>query len=388
MRYTVIGGGLAGLTAATALALKGAKVDLFEQHRESGGRAISTLRDGCIFNLGPHALYRQGITCRTLESWGISLSGRTPDLTDSAFFVRDGKRYPFLTGFSRLATTPLLSLTQKLDFASAWRRLTTQAARKPDIGTAEWLNRNTKTAAAREILTALIRLSTYSRSHDLLSFDATRRQMRLSAGGVLYVDGGWQQIVDQLSAAASTAGVRIHTGQTAADLRPGTILATDPSEVERLTGISFPWLRPQLMASLDLALDGLPDNAAKFALCLDQPFYLSVHSEWAKLAPGGIAVVHAAKYLAPGETATRSDLETWCDTVIPNWRARLLHARFLPQMTVVHASPDLASRPAVTALDLPGVCIAGDWVGDHGMLADAAVASGVAAAETLLKETV
>src|SRR5580704_8978958 len=56
---TVIGGGLAGLTAAIACAEEGAKVRLLEAHETLGGRARS---DGAPYktNFGPHALYSDG----------------------------------------------------------------------------------------------------------------------------------------------------------------------------------------------------------------------------------------------------------------------------------------------------------------------------------------
>ena len=68
----VVGGGLAGLTAATAAARAGANVTLFEQGRAPGGRAQTLERDGVFLNVGPHALYRNGAAARILRSFGIS----------------------------------------------------------------------------------------------------------------------------------------------------------------------------------------------------------------------------------------------------------------------------------------------------------------------------
>jgi phytoene dehydrogenase-like protein len=57
--------------------------------------------------------------------------------------------------------------------------------------------------------------------------------------------------------------------------------------------------------------------------------------------------------------------------------------RFLHEMTVCHALPrpgaGLAGRPGIDATGLPGVFLAGDWVGPVGLLADAALSSGEAA---------
>jgi hypothetical protein len=68
---------------------------------------------------------------------------------------------------------------------------------------------------------------------------------------------------------------------------------------------------------------------------------------------------------------------------MPGWRAEVELERFLPNMTVVHSIASVDGRPDVDALQLDGVALAGDWVGPEGMLADAAVASALRAAEAV-----
>jgi NADPH-dependent 2,4-dienoyl-CoA reductase/sulfur reductase-like enzyme len=53
----IVGGGLAGLTAAVTLARTGRRVTLLEKSEHLGGRAITEQKQGFAFNLGPHALY-------------------------------------------------------------------------------------------------------------------------------------------------------------------------------------------------------------------------------------------------------------------------------------------------------------------------------------------
>jgi phytoene dehydrogenase-like protein len=74
--------------------------------------------------------------------------------------------------------------------------------------------------------------------------------------------------------------------------------------------------------------------------------------------------------------------------VQPRWRDRIVHRRFLPEMVVAHALPlaaqgGLAGRPGALVPDVAGLALAGDWVGPEGMLADAALASGAAAARAI-----
>jgi phytoene dehydrogenase-like protein len=158
------------------------------------------------------------------------------------------------------------------------------------------------------VLFALIRASTYSNDADSLSMPATMRQVQTgAAGGVLYVDGGWQTMVDSLATLARHAGVKIRIGEAITELTAKTILAT------------------------------------------------------------------------------RAGLEAFCDLTMPGWRSCVAHARFLPNLTVTHAMPELTPRPAVAFPGLNSVYVAGDWVGPEGMLTDAATASALAAASLLLE---
>jgi 2-polyprenyl-6-methoxyphenol hydroxylase-like FAD-dependent oxidoreductase len=69
----VIGGGIAGLTAATLVARTGKSVIVFEQAEHVGGRGVTQNIQGFHFNLGPHALYRAGHAVRVLKELGITI---------------------------------------------------------------------------------------------------------------------------------------------------------------------------------------------------------------------------------------------------------------------------------------------------------------------------
>jgi hypothetical protein len=97
-----------------------------------------------------------------------------------------------------------------------------------------------------------------------------------------------------------------------------------------------------------------------------------------------------ARYLRPGETGDRAALEALADLMQPGWRDALVHARFLPAMTVVPWLPiaesgGLAGRPPVVHPTIPGLYFAGDWIGNEGQLADGAFASARRAAATVLE---
>jgi hypothetical protein len=124
-------------------------------------------------------------------------------------------------------------------------------------------------------------------------------------------------------------------------------------------------------------------------LGLDDALDQSVHGDGAALAPPGTTLVSTLRYLRPGEPVRPEEdqrrLEGLLDVARPGWREAAVLTR--PGAALV-ASTDLptaargglAGRPGPEVPDAPGVFVAGDWVGPTGMLADAALASAVAAA--------
>jgi Flavin containing amine oxidoreductase len=387
--YVVVGGGLAGLTAANALADAGHKVTLFEQSERLGGRAITTEQRGFLMNLGPHALYRGGIAMQTLRDWKIPIAGKTPDLRGGgAYLVNGGEKYPFFVNFSGLVTHQWFSVREKIELMRVMRLFTVKQQPK-ESSMAKWIQNHARSERVMAYLRAVVRVATYAADPKNLSAARALEQIRSAfTQGVLYLDGGWQTLVDGLAARARSKGMEIRTEQVdSAETGERTILAVPPAEVERITGSAFPKLRPSRMACLTLGLRRLPgrldQSPARFALGIDQPIYLSVHSHWAKLAGDGAALVHVGKYLsADGDGAKdRAELEAFADLAIPGWRDYAEVVQFLPNMVVTHGLASCEGRPGVDAL--PNVRIAGDWVGDEGMLADSAVASGLRAARSM-----
>lgn len=412
-RAVVVGGGLAGLAAASLLARAGLQVDLYEGARQIGGRATSQVRDAYILNLGPHALYIAGSGLRVLRALGVEPQGRKPRYR--GHLVQAGRLHPLPIAPWAWMTTRLLTWPGKLDLMQALlRAYRTDPAALGDISVQTWLEQLAGRAETRELLQVLNRVSTYGNQPELQSAAAAAAQWRRGQQGVLYLDGGWQSLVDGLHGVAQNAGVRIHTRNrveaiersgenTTLSLEDGrrqvaatVILAVSPRAAEGLlrpvVGRALDGWLPRgpavRMSSLDVALSRLPNPERVFALGVDMPLYYSAHSDAAQLAPTGGAVVHVGKYLAAEEAVeasqARAQLEEMLDRLQPGWRAQAVHQRFLPEMVVSHTL-DLAGDPllgkATSAVPgLPGVYVAGDWVGLEGMLADAALASAETAA--------
>ena len=189
----VIGGGLAGLAAATWLGRAGQRVLLLERGRELGGRARSQVEQGYTFNLGPHALYAEGPAHRALLELGVEVSGHPPRL--GGLTLRGGKTSLLPVGPASLLRTRLLGWGEKLELARWLAGLASlDSAPLAEVPAKEWLEGTFRGAAARELVGALLRLSSYCDAPDASAGLLVWQLQQAFARGVLYVDGGWASL--------------------------------------------------------------------------------------------------------------------------------------------------------------------------------------------------
>jgi phytoene dehydrogenase-like protein len=401
--FIVAGGGLSGFSAAIELASAGHRVELLEQSGHLGGRAATHHQQGFAMNFGPHAFYGAGAMRKQFDAWGIPYHGQRPLGGGNSFLLSNGVRHPFPLGTMDLLRNRAFSLRDKLRIAHVLQKIQKMdpaAARGESMQT--WIDSQCGPSKSGLLVAAFARLSTYSADLALLDAGAAITQLQLaSTGSVLYLDGGWESLIAGLARKAESLGVRVRTGCGVKRVEPGVVelssgqrfaadgivLAIPPKDIEQVTALRLPPRAPARAACLDLGLRRLPRKSVSFALGLESPTYVSVHSIHARgVAPDGGALVHIAKYLDHDASATREELESIADLALPGWRGEVVVARYLPQMTVAHTIPEShRARPDVDLLQMPSVRIAGDWVGPEAMLADAAVASGLRAARSLVR---
>ncbi len=408
----IVGGGLAGLTAAATAANAGAQVTVLEAREHPGGRARSTATaSGARLNQGPHALYAGFAGWQVLDGLGIEPRGGRPS----------PHAYGWLRGrVDRLPGTPLDALRTRLVPLRVKAQLGKVLANPKALlrdqlagrSYADWIDAKLSHPDAVALARMLGRVTTYIDDPASVAAEAAVPQLvGALRDGVRYLDGGWDQLVGALRAVAERAGAKIRTGGKVlrvhaahgghgvwtVDTDDGrldadaVIIATGgPGHVATLLGdasaTAARWVdeeRPVCMTSLDLHLARLPRPDIRAAFGVDTPYYFSVHTPTAALAPDG-EVLHVARYGESREDP-RAELETFLDELQPGWRAEVRAEQYGRQLVVTHGRPGpeagFAGRPGPAVADCPGVFVAGDWVGARGMLADAALASGHDAAQ-------
>lgn len=381
----VVGAGLAGLAAASYVARSGHRVRLVEGSGQAGGRATTTERDGYRFNQGAHALYRGGEAMQVLGELGVVPTGAQP--SKRAAMLLDGEMHVAPAGPLSLARTRLLGWRDKAELAKVLGRLPgIDTGRLGERSVAGWLDDHVGRPRVRAVVESVVRLASYTNCPDLLSAQVGLRQVQMALGeGVLYLDRGWSQLVDPLVAGLADSGVEVERRERLTDLpeAPAVIVATGaPEAASNLLGTRFATGPPAQVSSLDLGLSREPPSPA--VIGVDAPWYLSTHSIAAGMAPSGRHHLVAMRYLGPYDEPGREPLDQMLDLVGID-RATIDVERYLHRMTACTAiatagAGGLTGRPPVEVPGRAGTFLAGDWVGNSGHLADAALASARAAA--------
>jgi phytoene dehydrogenase-like protein len=418
----VIGGGLAGLTAACYLARAGRTVTILEQAPEVGGRAATQQISGFAFNRGAHALYSGGSASHVLGELGVTYGYGVPT---SIWVFQHGRLAPFPTGLHTFMRTSVLRPRDKLELVRVLARVLGADTRVwAGLSVQTWIERASAYSAVRHLLSSLARPFLYTTALDLVSAEVFVAKLRRAlTHPIHYVDGGWQTLVDGLCNRAVEAGARILTGCGVADiehaagrirglhLRDGrymsaaaVVIATPPRAAVKLFGQGYAPLRtiverlvPAHVACLDVALHRLPAPRYAVVQDMEKPRFMTAQSQYARIAPADAALIHVFKQHDPRRPVASSvdehDLEGLLDAVQPGWRDLLLHRVFLPHIEAVSALPlastgGFAGRPCPQVPGLSNGYLAGDWVGDEGFLADASMASARAAAQAILGQPV
>ncbi|MBW8484291.1 NAD(P)-binding protein [Actinomadura parmotrematis] len=371
---TIIGGGLAGLTASVACAEAGANVLLYEAHRTLGGRGRAT-PPPYIAHDGAHVFYADGPHYRWLAERGFvkGLGWPSPAALAKARFRVGGR----------------LRLAPPARMLRAQSRRWLKAPVDEDFGT--WAAARWGEDTARHMANA-ISVVTYDADTGRLSaafvWDLFQRVLGPNVPAIRWVRGGWQTVIDRMSARAAELGVKIETGSRVDALPEGgpVVVATGPDAAARLLGA----------AAGDLAWPGghavLLDVAVRasrrdrtLAFDLDEGgFHESYTMQDLGMAPAGESLYQLQMPVRDGEPhdGAHRRLRSFADELLPGWADRVTFRR----SAVAKGRTGALDLPGRTWRDRPaidrggGVYLAGDTVAAPGMRGEISINSALAAA--------
>jgi len=411
----IIGGGIAGLVASIELAQAGKSVVLFEKASQLGGRAISVKKNGAIFDLGNHAIVRGGAVDEIFQDLGIRMEGGSPSANVSVLWNNK------VTHIFKFLISRNLSWSGKMELLKFFTKLgKIDADSVPAISLRSWIEQELRDPMVRHIFYAIFRVQTYSQAPDhQLAGPVIRSMARaMKKNSVVYVQNGWQTLVDQLYEKAIRAGVSMMTGTNVTEIEHDgavrkikfadgqemdithVISATPPAVTSQLLGDAgcnsvLRWkeqARVIQAASLTLSLKRLPVPNRFSVLGVDQPIYFVNQSKFIRLSEDGTSVVHIVKYNGTGGTDPTADerlLEQILDLIQPGWQKEVVARQYLPNIVAAYDYMHLGREdrfPGPAVPEIAGFYVAGDWATHGENLADAAAASGRRAARCVLMD--
>ncbi|GGG10744.1 FAD-dependent oxidoreductase [Paenibacillus abyssi] len=214
MNIAIIGGGLAGLTAAAYLSeLPEISGVLFERSPQLGGRAFTYEKSGFTLNYGAHAIY--GLDRHTISSMekelGLSFSSKQVDKR-KVMYEKHEHLTPAPLDFVNLVKTDILNARQKVRFAAEITAIIANIHQLKNYDTlGDYLADSNADEDVKELWEHLVCSNFFIAPEDARRvpghvISTYYHNLFLSQRPVNYILGSWAVITNQLRAKMDTSG--------------------------------------------------------------------------------------------------------------------------------------------------------------------------------------
>ncbi|TCS94787.1 phytoene desaturase family protein [Hazenella coriacea] len=423
-KVVVVGGGLAGLSAAARLAHNGYQVTLLEKAPKLGGRAISIPLKGFNFNFGAHAIYaRDKSILRKFES-EMPLHVDWKDFTPSkAFYDMGTFTTPMPATLEGLYRTKVLDSQNKIRFAYEVFKTMTSIERGEDgVLIGDYLKNEPE--QIRDLLLTVASSNFFTNEPEKIPsplFFQYYKRLFSTNRAVSYIGGGWQAIVDSFAKIIEDNGGNIVTKEKVMEVQlegkwirtivgkndtyqaDHFIFCIPPKELSNLFADSsyqnyfteYQNFSPTQVVVYDI---GLSERIASPYTYIYQKAHrvfitdISYYDE--TCVPKGGQLTQAIAYLNAEEIAEgKADekvvlIESIYDKHFPGWREKLVAKRVSKKATVqeIKCIEDQRLMP-VKFYGLPNAFFAGDWCQGEGQLSELSFTSAYDATSRIMKNS-
>lgn len=432
MKIAIIGGGLAGLTAAAYLSAQpNIEGTVFERSPQLGGRAFTYEKSGFTLNYGAHAVY--GIDRHTLqhmeEELNLKFQSKQVDKR-KVVYAKHGRLTPAPLDFVNIMKTGVLTPMEKVRFVAEVAAVISHIHQLKHYRTlGEYLDKSNSSPDVKELWEHLVSSNFFITPEDARKVSGEviaeyYHNLFLSSKPVNYILGSWATITDQL---VNKIGenekwdIAVKEPVETIVMEKGKfILNTKSREALEFDQVIFAMPVQQVCKMLEntpwkTQLDPYKDNTCTEVLVYDvgfskvvaRPFhYISdmdnkvfisdVSATDYTVVPVGGQLLQGIAYLNDDFTDEEEkkqylekktqQMEALFDTYYPDWREHTAVKRVSKKAMVASVKNIYSNK--LLPNKLPGVpfLFCGDGCEGKGELAERAFSSGRAAAQMLLNQ--
>lgn len=418
----VVGGGLAGLSAAARLAYHGYQVTLLEKAPKLGGRAISIPMKGFTFNFGAHAIYaRDKSVLRKFEK-EIKLEVDWRDFSPAkAFYDMGTFTTPMPATLEGLYKTKVLDAENKVRFAAEILKTLSSIERGEEgVLIGDYLKKQPE--QIRELLLTVASSNFFTNEPENIPsplFFAYYKRLFSTNRAVSYIGGGWQAIVESFASIIEKNGGKIVTKEKIGKLEvennkvktiygkeqsyeaDAFIFCIPPKELEKLfaetkcESLFTPYTshQPTQVVVYDIGLSERIPSPYTYIYHKGERVFITDISHYDNTCiPEGGQLMQAVAYLNEAEIQEgKADekiaiIESVYDKHFAGWRDVLVAKRLSKKATVqeIKSIYDQQLMP-VQFYSLKDSYFAGDWCHGEGQLSELSFTSAYEVTSRIMK---
>jgi len=431
MKVAIIGGGLAGLTAAAYLSEEpGVEGVLYERSPQLGGRAFTYEKNGFTLNYGAHAVYgidRHELTAMENEL-GLSFASKQVDKR-KVVYAKNGKLTPAPLDAMNLMKTDLLPSMQKVRFAAEIAAIIAHIHHMKNYRTlGDYLAESDSGEDLKELWEHLVCSNFFIAPSDARNVSGAvigeyYHNLFLSSRPVNYVLGSWAVITNQLKQKIDSSGrwavrlqegveeiryenrkytLRTKTGEASYDR---VVFAMPVQQVIKLLR-GTPWepfladyedVTPTEVLVYDVGLSAVVARPFSYISDMNRKMFISdVSATDHTVVPEGGQLLQGVAYLSDDFASDEerkqfldektAQMEALFDTHYPGWRDHVAVKRVSKKAMVSSVKNVVTNRLLPVRMEHVPFYFCGDGCEGKGELAERAFSSARAAAKRLLAE--
>ncbi|GAA4705860.1 phytoene desaturase family protein [Brevibacillus fulvus] len=421
----IVGGGLAGLSAAAYLSSKGKKIALLERGA-LGGRAVTLKIKGFNFNFGAHAIYGRdtSVLSKLEKELGLKIDWRDFEPTKAKYDIgNDLTAVP--ANIQGLFQTKLLKGFDKVKFTfEILKTMLKLETGHPHLSIQKWMERKQVNEEVREMMLGLASSNFFTREPEKIPSDVFfnyYRRIFTTNKPVAYIGGGWQALIEEFVRVIEANDGKIFTKLKAESLAVEGDHVTGVNTADGvISGDEFVFcIPPKELAKIfqETRLEHIMTHYANY-----DPTYVIVYDVGLKsridvpytyiydkqnnmfitdisyydytCVPEGGQLLQATAYLSQEELGNKDlveqrkeVIEKLYDKHFPGWREQLVVPRVSTRAVVQEIKWTMNQQALPTFFpDYRNAFFAGDWCQGQGQLSELSFSSAYEVSKCILQK--